>query len=218
LFIKGSVVVADDLVCLNCGHHLRIAADAEESWLSCPRCLAVIANPRRSAVATRPSSPAEGAFSPAVCPGCGEPVQPSWRYCPLCNARCGPTPGLQPLPLPDVEVRRDSKGAVLCLVVIGVLVLIGVGLFAASGGFAVVSASKAGPAILLLGLVVLVVIGAGTGILLFGSKSPTTKVVSGVLGGLAAAATVALVFVLIILAAIAAVFVSILETCGKCGR
>src|SRR4051794_35068931 len=104
--------------CVKCGHSLRIANDVGQPWLTCPRCLTELMNPRTTGLAAGPAPAppapaAEPAAAPQVlpvhtCPTCGEGVQPAWRYCPFCHASLQRGPRRPPDELADADVRWDS--------------------------------------------------------------------------------------------------------------
>jgi hypothetical protein len=207
----------DTITCPSCGRHLRIAAEVQDRWLSCPHCLASIANPRRDhAPPAAVIAPAEPAMVRRACPECGEPVEPAWRFCPNCDARLRRPRRRLAEPALDVEVRSDSHVSAIVLGVLAVLSIVGVGLFLASGGLDLVNfTGPAGAHVLLLGGAVVGVVVVGVGVLVWTSKGAGTKALSGMLGGLTIGLSIALTFAVLLLLAIWSACIGILEACSR---
>jgi hypothetical protein len=118
--------MAQRVQCPGCGKHLRIPDGVTDPTLSCPHCLAQLPNPQAAAgIQTAPSPPA----ARTTCPACGETVEGTWRYCPVCQEdlrrprapRRGVGAGA------DVDVRRDQGGTSVLLIILAVLGGLGFG-------------------------------------------------------------------------------------------
>ena len=171
-----------EINCPRCATALRVAPDETGRWLTCPRCLASVPNPNRDeGVVERPSPrPApEGDY----CPECGEPVRSGWRRCPSCDALLRRPAAARGRSL-DLEVKRDSVGAIVVTAVMGALVLLGAVLFFATDSASVVAQASGDNQTIfaVLGLVVFAVV-AGVLVLVWAARNPTVSIVSGVLGG-----------------------------------
>ncbi len=81
-------------------------------------------------------------------------------------------------------MRRDSRGGTIVAAVLGVIVLICVVVFLSSGGPQLVSASKEGPVVFGIGILVLGAIAAGTIAVVSTSKNKIVTALTGVFGGL----------------------------------
>jgi hypothetical protein len=205
-----------EITCPTCKHTLRVAAGAPGRWLTCPRCLASVGNPHvlqaPDAPARLPSAPPpEQAAAEDRCPGCGRVVAPRWRTCPFCAEPLGRAAAPRRPAAVDEEVRGDSKGVGLGLVLLGLLGGAGMVLFLCGGGLGDlrwVGAKQAvgitfAVGILCLGLVVAGMTVSATG------RQAAGRIVTVALG---AAATVLLVLVLVLTAFIYSV-ASCLEGC-----
>jgi hypothetical protein len=104
-----------------------VAPDSADEVLTCPRCLAIVANPgwRRGASGVQNAAD-DRPERQAVCQECGEPVDREWRYCPNCQ---------EPLRergrrrrTADIDVRRDSKGTSVVLILLAVVGCLGLSL------------------------------------------------------------------------------------------
>ena len=132
--------MAQQVRCQACGRILRVPDHVEEPVLTCPRCLADVANPHWTGTAA-PAAQAPPVASTAIreaaapsqavtstrttCPGCGKPQQPGWRFCPYCEhglARAAPRRGTASL---DRDVRRDTQGAGCGLIGLAILGALG---------------------------------------------------------------------------------------------
>ena len=112
-----------EITCPSCHKLLSMEWQVTDTALTCPSCLAPIANPRVAVQAT-PLAP-HSEPTTATCPGCGETVQPGWTYCPHCNERLYSPP---PRPVArgkaelDVDVQRDARASKICLIIFLLLV------------------------------------------------------------------------------------------------
>jgi hypothetical protein len=139
--------MAEPINCPSCQKQLWVSPDIHLAWLTCPRCLALIANPAAQAHAQAESPPDVTVPTPSVpesaarevggverlpsislpaarppagteCPGCGKPTSPQWVFCPFCE---------RPLRSPrggavDTVARGDTRrthGAIWLLAVLG---------------------------------------------------------------------------------------------------
>jgi hypothetical protein len=214
----------EETTCSACHSVLRVEKGSTSPWLTCPRCLARVVNPAALVRTDLPSAPARtepasaGQVAAAsVCPGCGREVRSSWRACPECGEPLRRSP---PLPLDDLDraAHRHNNGSRVVAIVLGVLVVFGIILFFAMGGVDLVNASKEGPAVLGIGVLVLGAIVAGVLAIACNSKNPTATAVSGIVGGVAFGAGAVLLVVLLFCLAALAAFQNFIETCSKCGR
>ena len=156
-------------------------------------------------------------------------VHEPWLTCPRClNAVHNPwydggaAVTTEPRPSPrtagfslERDVRRDRTGSVIGLCVVGVLLVVGVVVFIATGGPQLVAASPEGPAVFGITLLILAAIVIGVGCLIYFSRDATAKIIGGTLGGVAAGAVVVLGFVLLVIFAICAGISDFLNTCNK---
>jgi hypothetical protein len=127
------------LTCSSCHHVLRVAEGCSDPWITCPRCLARAVNPAALVKAgAPPPSPdqftASGVAEEPTCPGCGERIQRSWRFCPLCEEPLrGALVRRRPLSV-DRQARSDLGMVGAGLVLLGLLGAMGIILFMCSGG------------------------------------------------------------------------------------
>jgi hypothetical protein len=157
--------MAEPILCPSCQTPLSVPADFQLAWLTCPRCLAVVANPAAQAVTQEtPATPAavrspvrraaEGETRPTeLCPACGKPTQSQWVFCPYCE---------EPLNSPfggvDARVRRDTRRTGVGMVLLAVLGGLGIGYALLGGGAMLV---QEGDPSLFLGVLVGLVVLAG---------------------------------------------------------
>jgi hypothetical protein len=149
------------------------------------------------------------------CPACDRSVDPEWRVCPLCGTSLHEFRRLAADDSLERDVRRDSTGGHIFASVLGGIVLVGIILFFVFGGGELVSGSPEGPVIVLIGGTALVGLAVGLCVLGYKSKNPTTRTVSGVLGGLAIGAGGVALVVLLMCFAIMASITNFLTSC-KC--
>jgi hypothetical protein len=186
------------LTCPGCGRSLFLPDDCTAELLSCPRCLAHIPNPQAgdtpAAVQTTPSPP---------------PTPPA----------TGVQRGPRRLRSPDVDVdvRRDSRGTSVLMIVLAVFGGLGVS-YALLVGFAIAAEDRAvEPLLILLG--VLAVITVISGLLVFARRpSPTMGANIGrtILGALSITGAVVLVGFLLMVALFIFALVVCLANGGKC--
>jgi hypothetical protein len=195
-----------ETTCPSCRRVLHVANNVRVRWLTCPRCLAAVAERERPPAPTPPPIP----DSPSSrCPGCDRTVEPGWRICPHCEEDLRPARGRdRSLPPPDVDVRRDQGGANVVVVVLGGLILLGVFLFLAFGGWGLVMTSNDGGTVLVCGLLVLGAIVAGLVVLAYGARNRAVTVASGVVGGVVVGAGGVLLLLLLFC-------MSVLATCNN---
>jgi hypothetical protein len=115
--------MTDTITCPGCGRRLVLPAGIEADLLSCPKCLAQIPNPRRQEVPAAAGIQTELAPARPVvptCPFCEEAVEPSWRFCPNCNAPLREPRRTHAAPVDD-EVRKDTRNASGCIIFLAVL-------------------------------------------------------------------------------------------------
>jgi hypothetical protein len=106
---------------------LKVPDNVKTAQLSCPRCLAKFDNPASTAEEPPLTVTLAEPASSGVCPRCGDQVEPAWRYCPHCHATLrGPNRG-KVANIVDDDVRRDTKGTNVVLILLAVLG--GLGLF-----------------------------------------------------------------------------------------
>jgi Double zinc ribbon len=208
------------VACPVCHHTLRIADDATTVWLTCPRCLTQVMNPRQgitTPAAIPPPAPMERPAEPASaeprCSECGAPVEPSWRYCPHCDAPLGRVRDIQRSVAADQDVRRDTGLAGGGLVLLGLLGGLGIILFLCGGGLNQVTSKSSvegiASAATIIGFVLFGAVVAGM-VLGATGKTSGTRVATTILGAIA-------IVVLVLAVAIAFVvytFASCLEPCG----
>jgi hypothetical protein len=189
--------------------------DDREQWLTCPRCLNAVRNPwygGDTGVTTEAGEHQPDNSGPQ-CAFCGEALKPHWRVCPHCDM-----PVQRRRATGDSverDVRRDRTGSIIGLCVVGVLLVVGVIAFLATGGPQLVSASPEGTAVFGITLLILAAIVIGVGCLMWFSKDATAKAIGGALGGVAAGATIVLGFVLLVILAVCAGISDFLNTCNK---
>ena len=121
--------------CPSCKRRLLVKDDGKGHY-TCPRCLASFSAPvsgegiqelpARSPVETIASGPPP---TENTCPGCKQPVEPHWRYCPVCDEVLiqSVLPADRGRRL-DVDIRRDQRatsGGMVVLTVFGVIGIIG---------------------------------------------------------------------------------------------
>ena len=203
--------------CEACGGLLRVPDDAKEDWITCPRCLANVANPNRATAAALtpggsstaitegyPVSPPV-ATPPRTCPACGKPQNAEWRFCPYCkyggvgrSVRRGSLSA-------DHDVRRDTKGTGCGLIGLAVLGAIGLALsLLPSFGFAT-DLHSIGPLVPIT-LVVLVLAGVATGTMFARTRAnPSARTVGRVIFGTLVGAGV---LALVILAGLVFLFIA----------
>jgi hypothetical protein len=116
----------------------------------------------------------------------------------------------------DREATRDSSGARVVGIVLGVLLLFGVVVFFAQGGSSLLG--QAGPEVLVFFLLLVGLMVGGVLTIVHGSKRPAGAAVSGILGGLAFGVGGVLLGVLIFCLVILAAFQNFIESCSRCGR
>ncbi len=110
--------MAQRVPCPGCGKTLRIPDGVTAPWLSCPHCLAQLPNPQAAAgIQTTPSAPA----ARTTCPACGETIEGTWRYCPVCREDLRRPGGPRGSAVPDVDVRRAQRGTSVFLILLAVL-------------------------------------------------------------------------------------------------
>jgi hypothetical protein len=211
--------------CVACGHQLLVGND-DRPWLTCPRCLTELMNPRASPVSAAPPPPQGPAPVPPaepvtipVCPECGLDVRPEWRFCPGCNASLRRRRGgrLPPEPWLERDVRRDTTGTLVSLLTLGALLVAGVIAFLVMDGLSLVDASREGPVVLMVALLVIGAITVGVVVLAFAAKGRTTRMVSSAVGGAAVMITVAASVGLLLMFAVCAGIANFIETCARCG-
>jgi ribosomal protein S27E len=104
--------------CPDCQVRLNVADDLTEPWISCPRCLARLPNPRESA-RTPPPLPADFARPDRQfnCPACGKTVRSIMLFCPHCEE-----PLREHLNEPlDSAARKDGQRTSVALIILAVL-------------------------------------------------------------------------------------------------
>ena len=99
--------------CPECKTRLRVAEGTRAPFLSCPRCLARVANPQAAVDAS--ASPV--AAVPLTCPACTKPVEAVMLFCPHCEE---PLREYRNEPV-DGTVRRDSRRTSVALIVLAVI-------------------------------------------------------------------------------------------------
>jgi hypothetical protein len=106
--------------CPRCQSTLRTPPGASPETFTCPRCLAEVANPggQPSASAVQ-VAPRDGGDSMTECQECGERVNREWRYCPNCQEPLGGTRRRRSYA--DVDVRRDSTGVSVWMILLAIL-------------------------------------------------------------------------------------------------
>jgi hypothetical protein len=178
--------MATQVTCSSCGHTLRVADDDPDRWLTCPRCLARVVNTRALVTADSPrrQRPDEPSGEDRACLECGREVKRSWRICPFCEA---PLRGVRGRSLPSVDddVRRDTKGLGIGLIVLTLLGGAGIIVFLCGGGLAnmrMAETRQAATVATVVGIVLFIPAIAGI-VLAVRSKDSGSRVVGGVLGG-----------------------------------
>lgn len=95
-----------EVTCNKCHSLLRVDADVGTTAVTCPRCLARVANP---VVLVQSEPPERPALTPekTECPSCGKPIESDWRYCPFCDELLHRPRHQQPTLETDAEVQFD---------------------------------------------------------------------------------------------------------------
>jgi hypothetical protein len=145
-----------------------------------------------------PPVPREVGANESTCPTCGKPVARIWRLCPYCEEPIRRRAAIGSRDSLDDEVRRDSRGGLGAAIGIGVLLMIGVIVFLASGGPKLVSSSKDGPAVFGIGILLLGAILAGIIAVVTTSKSKAVTALTSVFGGLLIGAGLVVLFLILI--------------------
>jgi hypothetical protein len=180
--------MSSELACPRCKHRLRVSGDADSRWLTCPRCLASVRNPRFNG---EPNPVLDAAPLRVVqpepltaCPACGRPTEATWRFCPHCEQplRAGLRSAGRRVRLPDEDEHYDSQGLNVGLMVLGILLVLGVGLFLVSGGLGLVLNVRNGATVLILGGVVGAVFLGGVLAIRAGASNQRVKSVTQMLG------------------------------------
>lgn len=127
--------MARTINCPGCQNTLHIRPSFAEPTLTCPRCLAEVANPGPEARPAQAQTAITAEQRPSGaedrCPNCGEAVKRGWRMCPACDEWLGkPLVTRRQLPFAERQARQDTTvvGAVfLILTVLGIagFVLVG---------------------------------------------------------------------------------------------
>jgi hypothetical protein len=200
--------MAQEIECARCGTTLRVAPDETDRWLTCPRCLASVANPNRAEAVTDRPAPVLEAVDDG-CPECGSPVQPGWRRCPHCESPLY-RPPIRRVRSLDHEVKRDSSTALVVTAVMGGLLLTGVIMFFATGAAALMAGApdELKGILVLVGAIMLAVV-AGVIALVWTNRNPTTSILGGVLGTLSLTLGGILIGMLLVIIAIIATCASI---------
>jgi hypothetical protein len=204
------------IACPGCKCSLRVFDDVNSRWLTCPRCLGSVGNPRvLDGVVASPIPVPEvpSGAGDRSCPSCGRPAEAGWQLCPYCEAWLPreSRPGDRRRSPPDDEVRRDSRGAKSGLFAIGLLLILGAVLFLTLGSRNLLAGSKdPEKTVLVFGTIVLGIFVIGLIALGVGSSSTAGKIVTGVVGGFATGAG-------IIILLIAAACIGIANTCSNFG-
>jgi hypothetical protein len=176
--------MATPLTCSSCGHTLRIAGDETDRWLTCPRCLARVVNPNALMTAdARRERAAEPSGEEPICPECGREVKRSWRMCPFCEAPLRRARA-RSLPSVDDEVRRDTTGLGIGLIVLAVLGGVGIIVFLCGGGLKdmrMADTQAVAMGAILFGIFLLVPAIAGI-VLTVRGREPGSRILGGILG------------------------------------
>ncbi|MCI0465260.1 MAG: zinc ribbon domain-containing protein [Gemmataceae bacterium] len=185
------------VTCTRCQHVLHVPGDIRDRWITCPRCLSSVPNPGFSDVAPGPAPAGAPAQPPPPevllvtersCPDCGNPVEPSWRYCPHCDEPLDHPAPVRRRGTAESDVRFDTGVVGVGVGVLGMLGGLGMVVFYCGGGLRGVdsktgaeNAAGAGMVVglVLFGLVIVGMILGGQG------RQPGTRVTSLVLGGIA---------------------------------
>jgi hypothetical protein len=198
-----------ELLCPRCNQRLRVAADADRRWLTCPRCLASIHNPSLDTEAV-PAEEEVPTDAPAArdCPSCGRLTELGWRFCPHCECSLvrGGSRRSQRRRRPDDDTVVDNRGVNVGLMMLGILLVAGVLLFSFTGGVDLILEQRQGGGVLVAGgtVIALLVIG----VLVIGASTRNQRFLA-VSGGIALFVAGAGVFCLIVLA----LCIGVLNTC-----
>jgi hypothetical protein len=214
----------DPVTCPRCQTRLAVERDRRSRWLTCPRCLSSIPNPALSDVAPAPSPAPAAAAEPRPpevlpvpqppCPDCGQPVEPSWRYCPFCDAPLGSRWEPEPEESLEADVRRDTSAIGIGLAVLGLLGGGGMIVFYCGGGMSGVRSRSAAEqaagigvliGVILFGLVVTGMVLGGVG------KSGGGRLASTVLSAIA----LGVLGLAVGIAGIVYLFAGCFEPCGR---
>jgi hypothetical protein len=103
--------MAERVTCLGCQQTLRIPAGSGSRWLTCPRCLSLVATPE----ATAP-----GAIQAEA------PARPPAPSAVGIQAELAPRSSIVPAAGLDVDARRDSSATLGCLVLLVIPVVLGI--------------------------------------------------------------------------------------------
>jgi ribosomal protein S27E len=199
--------------CPRCQHRLQLASDVDSRWITCPRCLQSIPNPAGLDGGNRPDD--EGTYATATearsCLSCGRTLESDWNRCPYCSGRSRPQRSLlERRPLADLDVERDTSGTNVGLVVLGVLLIAGVILFLTFGGLNLLYASREPRPFLAFAGILLIIFIGGLVAIGVGSHHGTTRILTGVIGGLVTGAAVAFLTII-------AICIGIMSTCANWG-
>jgi hypothetical protein len=120
------------ITCPRCQSTLRTPPGASDEALTCPRCLAEVPKPvgQPSAAAVQ-TAPSDRGDSMTECQECGERVNREWRYCPNCQEPLGGA--RRRGPYADVDVRRDSTGMSVWMILLAILGGTGIALMLLGG-------------------------------------------------------------------------------------
>jgi hypothetical protein len=199
------------ITCPRCQNRLRTANDVESRWITCPRCLQSIPNPAGLDSRRRGDDQATYAIEAGArsCSSCGRTLELEWKRCPYCSEparvrRRRPIEGIQI----DSDVRSDSARTNVGLVVLGVLLISGVILFLTFGGLNLLLDSHQPRPILAFGSILLIIFVGGLIAIAVGSGRTTTRILTGVIGGIVAGAAIACLVIF-------AICIGILGTCAS---
>ncbi len=215
--------------CFRCRHTLSVSPDAQNLWLTCPRCLASVGNPNivlptepppsgtpsaPTSVEVQPSPP-ESITGATTCRSCGREVDPVWRACPYCERPLRSARPEQVRASLDAEVGRDSRGTNFVALALGAILLLGVVLFVVIGGPMMVQSGTEPGQVLLVGVMAIGAFIGGVIALAIGARAQAVSTASSVVGGLVVGVGLALLIVFVALLTIAAAVTNIMQTC-KC--